>query len=126
MCGNKDGDGRHHRGSPPDPVEGEAFQLSQVCCTRLQRDGEHQQVPEIRKEVVEKKQVVREFEKVNHDREPATAAETFSCDGWGSGGKFQVRSTSSKIVFVRFLIFLLALISLSSLVCKPAFSSAVR
>ena len=124
MCGNKDGDGRHHRGSL-DPVEGDAFQAPQVCCTRLQRDGKHQQVPEIRNEVVEKKQVVREFEKVNHDRE-AAAAETFSCDGWGSEGKVQVCSTSSKMVFVRFLICLLALVSLSSLACKPAFSSAVR
>ncbi len=124
MCGNKDGDGRHHRGSL-DPVEGEAFQAPQVCRARLQRDGKHQQVPDIRKDVVDKKQVVRELEKVNHDPELA-AAKTFSCDGSGSGGKVQVCSTSSKIVFVRFLIFLLALVSLSSLACKPAFSRAVR
>ena len=124
MCGHKDGDGRHHRGSL-DPVEGNALQVPKVSCARLQRDGEHQQVPDIREEVVDKKQMVGEFEKVNHDPEP-TAAETFSCDGWGSGGKVPVRRTSSKIVFVRLLIFLLALVSLSSLARNPAFSSAVR
>src|ERR1700686_3052020 len=124
MSGHKHGDGRHHRGSL-DPVEGNAFQVPQVGCARLQRDDKHQQVSEIREEVVDKKQVVGEFEEINHDREP-TAAESFSRDGWGSGGKVQVWSTSSKIVFVCLLISSLALVSLWSLACKPAFSSAVR
>src|SRR6267143_1680975 len=123
MCGHKDGDRRRQRGSF-DPVQRDAFQMLQVRCARLQRDDQHHQVSEIRKEIIVKKYLVRDFQKVNHEQD-AAAVEAFS---WGScsGGAVPVRRTSSKTALTCLLVSRMALISASILGCKPAFSSAVK
>src|ERR1700687_1106331 len=93
MCGHKDADRRRQRGSF-DPVERDTFQTPQMGCARLQRDDQHHQVSKIRKEIIEKKHLVRDFQKVNHERD-AAAVEASS---WGSrsGGTVPVRRISSK------------------------------
>src|SRR6267378_8121502 len=111
MCGHKDGDRRRQRGSF-DPVRRDAFQMPQMCCARLQRDDQHHQVSEIRKEIIVKKYLVRDFQKVNHEQD-AAAVEALSCGACCSGGTVPVRRTSSKIALPCLLVSRMALISAS-------------
>src|SRR6202051_1065894 len=98
--------------------------MPQMGCARLQRDDQHHQVSKIRKEIIEKKHLVRDFQKVNHERD-AAAVEASS---WGSrsGGTVPVRRISSKTALSCLLASRMALISASIFGCKPAFSSAVK
>src|SRR6267143_1792118 len=102
----------------------DAFQMPQMRRARLQRDDKHHQVGEIRKEIIVKENLVRDFQKVNH--EPDAAAAEASCGPFCSGGIGPARNTSSNVALTCLLPRRIALISPSSFACKPAFSSAVK
>src|SRR5260221_12666191 len=99
--------------------------MPQMCGARPQRDDEHHQIGEIRKEIIVKENLVRGFQKVNHERDAATA-ETFSCGPFCSGGVGAARNTSSNLVLASLLPRRIALVCASSCACKPAFSSPVK
>src|ERR1700692_1839806 len=124
MCGRNEGDRGRQRGSF-DPVQGDAFQMPQMGCARLQRDDQHHQVSKIRKEIIDKKYLVRDFQKVNHEQD-AAAVEAFSWCACPSGGTVPVRRTSSRTALTCLLAGRRALISACIFGCKPAFSSAVK
>src|SRR5258708_38262069 len=99
--------------------------MPQMCGARPQRDDEHHQIGEIRKEIIVKESLVRGFQKVNHERDAATA-ETFSCGPFCSGGVGPARNTSSNLSLPSLLPRRIALTSPSSCACNPAFPNPAK
>src|SRR5882724_9957127 len=96
MCWHKDGDGRRQRGLF-DPVKPNTFQVPQVRCARPQCNEEHRKVSKIGEQIIVEKKLVRGVQKVNHERDAAAAAETFSWGACCSGGAVPVCRTSINI-----------------------------
>src|SRR5437016_13230266 len=125
MCGCEYGYWRSKR-RLLEPRQTDTLELWLVSRAGLERDDKHCEVGQIGNQVVVEKCLVRNLQKINHA--PAALAEVL-CSGAGVWeGRVPVRSTSSRIFLeiVSIPASPRAWSSASSLVCRAAFSSAVR
>lgn len=125
MRGREYADGRGKR-RLLEPRQTDTLEVSLVSRAGLERDDKHDQVGQVGNQIVVEKCLVRNLQKMNHA--PAAWAEVLCSEAGVFEGRVPVRNTSRRIFLEVAPIPASprAWSSASSLICRAAFSSAVR